>query len=455
MIIQNFRDRKKELRELEEVLKSKKFELMIIYGRRRIGKTELILKATENKKRIYYLAVGEKNLEKFYNVCLHHYPEVSKLKMDWETLFEFLKDKNEIVIIDEFQNLIKEDKNILHIFQSITDLILKNSKVKLFLLGSSVSVMTSKVLQYKSPLYGRRTGSIELKATSFFDLIEFFPNSNFEELLEIYGFGDGIPFYLVGIDKDFWSWLEEEIKKEKSFLGDEVDFLMRYEFENVSTYKLILEAIAYGKTKMNEIKDFMKIKRTDISPYLRNLLEVKMIKRIVPITENVKSRMGRYYLSDNFLKFWFRYIYPNLSSIEEGIFDINIIRRDYSTYLGYVFENVAKQFLIKERDKFFCFTDIGRWWYKDKEIDIIAMNKQKREIAFFECKWKDLKEGKARKILGELREKSKFVEWKRKKEYFGLIAKKVEGKNDLRRMGYFVFDSDDLERALGKKSRKD
>jgi len=315
--------------------------------------------------------------------------------------------------------------------------------------------MTSKVLQYKSPLYGRRTGSIELKATSFFDLIEFFPNSNFEELLEIYGFGDGIPFYLVGIDKDFWSWLEEEIKKEKSFLGDEVDFLMRYEFENVSTYKLILEAIAYGRTKMNEIKDFMKIKRTDISPYLRNLLEVKMIKRIVPITENVKSRMGRYYLSDNFLKFWFRYIYPNLSSIEEGIFDINIIRRDYSTYLGYVFENVAKQFLIKERDKFFCFTDIGRWWYKDKEIDIIAMNKQKREIAFFECKWKDLKEGKARKILGELREKSKFVEWKRKKEYFGLIAKKVEGKNDLRRMGYFVFDSDDLERALGKKSRKD
>lgn len=443
MIIQNFRNRKKELKELTEALDSNKFELVVIYGRRRIGKTELILKATENRKRIYYLAVGEKNLERFYALCLKHYPEVSKFKMDWETLFEFLKGRAEVVVIDEFQNLIQEDRNVLNIFQAITDIVLKDSKLKLFLLGSSVSMMTSKVLDYKSPLYGRRTGSMELNAISFFDLKDFFPKFGIEELIETYGFADGIPFYLVKINKGFWSWLKDEIKKEKTFLRDEVDFLMRYEFEDVSTYKLILEAIAYGKTKLNEIKDFIKVKRTDISPYLKNLLEVRMIERVVPITERENSRLGRYYLSDNFLKFWFRYIYPNLSSIEEEIFDITAIKKDYSSYLGHIFEDVAKQFLIKRRP--FSFTKIGKWWYKDKEIDIVALNVQTKEILFVECKWKEKVD--AEKILNELKEKSRYVQWHngKRKEYFAIFVKSFREK--FKEKNLMLFDLKDLERV--------
>jgi AAA+ ATPase superfamily predicted ATPase len=159
-----------ELETLKMHLSSNKFELLIIYGRRRIGKTELISQATKDMKRIYYLATTRKNLERFYSLCSKHFPEISKLKMDWETLFDFLKDKVDVIIIDEFQNLIEEDKNILSVFQSIVDLILKNSKVKLILIGSSVSMITSHVLSYKSPLYGRRTGSMEVKPVSFFDL---------------------------------------------------------------------------------------------------------------------------------------------------------------------------------------------------------------------------------------------------------------------------------------------
>ena len=108
---------------------------------------------------------------------------------------------------------------------------------------------------------------------------------------------------------------------------------MKYEFEDASTYKLILEAIANGKTKLNEIKDFIKVKRTDLTPYLKNLIEVKMVERIVPITENEKSRKGRYYLGDFFLKFWFRHVYRNLSSIEEGIFNAGIIKKSTANTL--------------------------------------------------------------------------------------------------------------------------
>ena len=441
MIIQ-FKDRKKERHELDEVLNSKTFEFIVIYGRRRIGKTELILKATENKKRIYYLAIGAKNLERFYNICIGHYPQVSKLKMDWEVLFDFLKDNAETVVIDEFQNMIQEDANILNIFQSVTDTILKDSPLKLFLLGSSISVMTSRVLDHKSPLYGRKTGSLELKSVSFFDLKEFFPKAGMEELVEIYGFADGVPYYLVRIDRSFWLWLKDEVEKERGFLKDEVDFLMRYEFEDVSTYKLILEAIAHGKTKLNEIKNYMNVKRTDISPYLRNLIEVGMIKREVPITENVRSRLGRYHISDNFLKFWFRYIYPNVSSIEEGIFDIDIIKRDYNRYLGHIFEDVSKQFLIKERDNIFKFSKIGKWWHKEREIDIVALNESTEEIMFIECKWQDLSAKQVDKILAELKEKSKFVRWNNdtRKEQFAIIAKHIKDKDKLRKKGVLVFD---------------
>ena len=112
-------------------------------------------------------------MDRFYNLCLNYFPELNKYKKDWEVLFDFLKDKVDVIIIDEFQNLIKEDKNILTIFQNIVDNILKNSKIKLIIVGSSISMIKSKVLSYKSPLYGRRTLSYKLKPISFFDLKEF------------------------------------------------------------------------------------------------------------------------------------------------------------------------------------------------------------------------------------------------------------------------------------------
>ena len=441
MIIQ-FKNRTKELSEIKEVLESDDFELIIFYGRRRVGKTELILNSTKATNRIYYLAVGENNLKRFYDRCSSQFPEVLKLKQDWEVLFDFLKEKVDVIIIDEFQNLISEDKNILNIYQSIIDSDLKDSKMKLFFLGSSISMIQSNLLSYKSPLYGRRTGSMQIKPVSFFDMNKFFPDKSMGELAKIYGFSDGIPFYLVRIDDEFWKWLSEEIKKQRSFLKDEIDFMLRYEFEDVSTYKLVLEAIANQKTKLSEIKDYIKVKRTDLSPYLSNLIQVGLIKRIVPITENEKSRLGRYYLSDNFLKFWFRFIYPNLSYIEEQSLSINSIKRDYDSYMGFIFENICTQYIKKTRMK--KYTKIGNWWHKDNEIDIIALDEDSKKIMFSECKWKDNVD--AKKILSELKSKKIHVRWNNetRKEHYIIFAKSFSIKTDEAE----CIDLDDMKKLM-------
>jgi len=281
-------------------------------------------------------------------------------------------------------------------------------------------MITEKVLSYKSPLYGRRTGSLKLRPMNFFTLREFFPSCSWEELVEIYGMTDGIPFYIIQVKPPFWELLEEELKNPISFFKDEVDFLLRYEFSEVTTYKRILEAIALGKTTLKEIKDFTGLRNSDITPYLRNLIEADLIVREVPITEKKTSKKGRYYVLDNFLAFWFRFIYPNLSRIEEGIFNVDEIKGEYPRYLGWVFEKIARQFLI-ELNKInklpFKFEKIGRWWYKEEEIDIVAFNQD--NILFGECKWRNQKVDMS--VLNNLIEKSMIFNYCKK--FYVLFSK--------------------------------
>ncbi len=442
-----FVDRDEELKSLRERLSSDDFELIIIYGRRRVGKTRLVLEAVKGKEHIYYLAVEGDNLRHFKRFASKVMPEIAHVQEDWESYFNFLRDR--IVIIDEFPNLIKEDPGVVSIFQRIVDLTLKGTKTKLILLGSSVSMMSDKVLSYKSPLYGRRTASIKLKPLKFMHLKEFFPNLSWEELVEIYGFADGIPYYLEKVKPPFWSWLAEEIRRPDTFLKDELDFMMKYEFAEVTTYKRILEAIAFGRNTPKEIREYIKARHSDITQYLKNLIETEFIVREVPITEGAKSKRGRYYIADNFIAFWFRYVYPNLSAIEEGIFEVEEIKRDYPSYLGFIFEKVAKQFLIElnRRGKLpFKFTKIGKWWYKDKEIDLVALNEREKKALFVEVKWSNLRDREVEKILKNLERISELTGLDEYSKYYGIIAKSVEFKGDL------IWDLKDFNRLTGSLS---
>jgi len=171
---------------------------------------------------------------------------------------------------------------VLSLFQRIIDTHLKNTKTKLIILGSSISMMGDKVLSYSSPLYGRKTGVLKIQPLKFKYLKEFFPEADRKELVEIYGFADGIPYYLEKIKLPFWDYLNTELHKIDSFLKYEIDFLMKYEFDEPIMYKKILEAIAYGNTTLGAIKDYIGVKHSDITPYLRNLIETEFIIKELP-----------------------------------------------------------------------------------------------------------------------------------------------------------------------------
>ncbi|AWR96761.1 AAA family ATPase [Acidianus sulfidivorans JP7] len=385
-----FVNREKELESLKERLSSPNFELIIIYGRRRIGKTSLILKAIQDMQdSIYYLATEKNNLPKFKEVCKKKFPEVEYIKEDWEALFHFLKDK--IVIIDEFPYMVEEDKTIVSTFQRIVDNILKTTKTKLILLGSSISVMED-AISYKSPLYGRSTASMKIRELRFKALKSY--GFDIEEAVKIYGFAGGVPLYLNKVKQPFYKWINEEIKRVDSFIKDEIDFLLRYEFRDISTYKEILYAISLGKNSLGEIKDFVRI-NGDISSYLNKLERIELISRELPITES-KRKGGKYVIIDNFTNFWFRFIYPNLSFIEEGKYEID--EESYNQYLGFIFEKIAREF-VKDN---YPISKIGRQWWKDVEVDILALGKIK--IAG-ECKWSN--DVDPDRVLFELEEKMK------------------------------------------------
>ncbi len=440
-----FVNRIDELNAIQERLNNNNFELIILYGRRRIGKTRLILESIKDMEHIYFFATESDNLKHFKIASSRVIPETAYAAEDWESLFNFLKDK--IVIIDEFPNMIKENSTVVSEFQKIVDTKLMDTKTKLILLGSSISMMGNKVLSYQSPLYGRKTGVIKLKSLGFKHLLDFFPKANLEKILEIYGISDGIPYYLEKIGYPFWDWLEKELFRPDTFLKYEIDFLMKYEFEDIGTYKHILEAIAFGKNTPVEIRNFMGVRHSDITPYLRNLMEVEFIERAVPVLESEKSKLGRYFLKDNFLRFWFRFIYPNLSAIEEGIFSIDEIKSEYNTYLGRIFEKAAKEFIIEMNNKNtlpFRLQKLGRWWRKGEEIDLVGLMEKgkKKQAIFFEVKWSTLRKGEIKRILTDLVRKSELLGLKDYEKHFGIIAKKTAEKKGL------IFDLKDFNRVF-------
>ncbi len=438
--IMKFVDREEELSAIRSRLDSNDFEMIVVYGRRRIGKTRLILEALAERPHIYYLAVEGDNIRHFIKAASRSVPKIAHVREDWESIFSFLID--EIVVIDEFPNLIKEDSRILSLLQRIVDTQLQKSKTKLILLGSSISMMKNKVLSYRSPLYGRRTSTLKLGPLKFIKLKEFFPLVSWKELVEIYGFAGGIPYYLEKLGTPFWSWLERELRTSDTFLKEEVDFLLKYEFTDLVTYKRILEAIAHGKNTSKEIRDYTGMTHSDITPYLRNLMEVELVKREVPVTESWNSKRGRYYLAENFLNFWFRFIQPNLSLIEEGIFNVEEIRREYPQYLGSIFEDIARQFimeLIRERKLNITPSRVGRWWRRDEEVDLVVIDDRSRRALLIEVKWSDLSERDVLRVIGRLQGKGDLLLNGYEKSY-GIVARSAKKVN-----GLLVWDLRDFD----------
>ena len=284
---------------------------------------------------------------------------------------------------------------------------------------------------------------MELEPLRFRYLGDFFPGTGWEEMCRIFAVTDGIPYYIEKVRPPMWEWLEDELKRPDSFMRQEVDFLLKYEFTDSRTYRRFLEAIANGNHTPVEIRNYTGMKHSDITPYLRNLMDVKMVVREIPVTEGERSRKGRYFIADNLLTFWFRFILPNRSSIQEGLFTVDMIKDDFNRYMGKVFERIAREFVIdlnNNTDKLpFRLGRIGRWWHREEEIDIVGLDQNKKRAILFEVKWKDLKKGDVKRILGELERKSGLMGLDGYQFEFGIVARKSAYKEK------YVFDLRDFD----------
>jgi len=352
-------------------------------------------------------------------------------------------------VIDEFSYLLLADKNTPAVFQYVIDEIL-DERFFLILSGSLVGLMEG-LMGYTNPLYGRRTAQLKLKPLNFFHVAEYFKERPLGTVVKIYSVTGGIPMYFKLFKGENF---EEELLRlafsPTSILYEEPEFILREELGDVHRYYLILEAIAFGKHRVSEIAQFAGIEAKDMPKYLRTLISLDLVKREIPITESERSKKARYYIKDNFFHFWFRFVKPNRGRIEIGTFEMDW--NAFNAYVGRAFEEMAKEFLIElnKRGKLpFKFERIGRWWHKNEEIDLVALNEREKKVLFVEVKWKELNERKARGILKDLEMKSELVGLNEWEKFYGLVAKSLEGKGELRAEGFSVWDLGDFKRLIG------
>ncbi len=449
-----FLDRTKELKLLEQLYAEKKPKLIILYGKRRVGKTELLNEFAERHKALYLSARQESEkdqLKKISEETAEFFKdEVLKLSpfQNYDALFTYLEQKETPILFDEFPFLAESNKALPSILQEHWDKKFSKKNTFLLLCGSSIRMMES-LLGYQSPLYGRRTEQILLEPMKFKDAINFFPELTQEQKIINYAILGGTPAYLKEFNykKTALTNIKEKILQKNTFLSQDTLFVIRQELNEPSTYYSIIKSIAKGNTQISEIMNDTGLDKGTITKYLQVLQSLQLIERKVPITEKnpEKSRKGIYLLKDNYFKFWFKFVFENTEYIEQNRQEKLIeekIKPELPAFIGKAYEEIALDWL-KEQKQFNNYL-IGQWWDKNNEIDITGIDKEKNQILFGEVKWKTLSKEQAMQIINKLKEKARSVTWgENPARKYMLIAKKIEAKETLAKQDY-IFDVNDL-----------
>ncbi len=434
-----FIDREDEIQKLERW----DGDVALIFGRRRVGKTRLIKEFIQGKNALYLLCAdkGSKyNLRNFSQIISEKYG-VPGLRFDsFKEMFQFLADQEtEVICIDEFGYLVKS--GVVPEFQEIIDEVLEQ---KLILCGSNVSTMKSEITGYDSPTYGRMDLIKKINPLKFKDVLEWFPGIGMEEGVMLYGATGGVPRYLEFFDgKNVKEEIREKMIDPDLMLYRDTKLLLQEEMPEPTRYYLILESIARGKNSLTEIANYSKIDRNQIPYYLNTLKDLGFVKHEKPL---LAKKRGVYGMTDNYMKFWFRFISPFYEEIDSE--DLRNAKKnfdkEFNTYLGEVFEEVCRE-MIKETEMI-DYTQMRRWWYKDKEIDITAVKEDEKEIFLGECKWSD--DVDADRIVSKLKEKANHLRWNKKdrKENYLVFARSFDERTERAE----CFDLEDLKALCGR-----
>lgn len=437
--MEQFIDRESEMETLQSEYDRKGSSLVIMYGRRRVGKTTLISQFIKDKKALFFLASEESEAQNrnAFKDKTADFIENELLKnadiKNWEIIFKAITDTSfnskPVIVIDEFQYIGKSNPAFPSIFQRIWEETLKDKSIMVILCGSLISMMESQTLSYNSPLYGRRTAQIRLKQIPFRYYREFFPGKNRRELIEMYSVTGGVPKYIELFSEcdDIYKSIQNCILNRSGYLYDEPHFLLQQEVTEIGSYFSIIKAIAAGNSKLSAISTVLEIKSTSLTKYLKTLIDLDILEREVPVTEEnpEKSKKGLYKIKDNYIRFWFAFVYPNMSFIESGNSRIvmNKIRKGLiSGHTAFVYEDVCRERMwdLNAEDFWpFHFSKIGRWWDGKNEIDIAAIDPEEKNLILGECKF--WQEPVGINIFRELEEKARNVDWQNQNRHVWFV----------------------------------
>lgn len=427
-----FVNRQHELKLLEEIWKRDGFSLVIVYGRRRVGKTRLLTTFAEDKRHIYYVAI-----EAPYDFLCNDFSRSVSDSIDLpvsgdiieviESIPKLVREKV-LIVIDEFQYIVEADKGFISRLQRAIDTTLSDKDIMLVVCGSAVSFFEKKLLGYKSPLFGRRTASYKLKPLAFRDIKGFFPKYNIEDLITIYGIVGGTPAYLEKLDPKVSAFDNiYNIITPGSYLYDEVLNLLRQEVREPRTYLSILASVADGRDTMSEVTNLVKIDPRSIIKYISLLEELDILERARPLgfKRPVKLR-----IKDNYFRFWFTYNYRLRSMLEAFRLDeaYEYIKARFNEYIAKVFEELIPDLVYDLYSHNIVVTrpvEVGKWWHKDTEIDCIVRDPG-NSTTFIEVKWSTLSVSDTKRLLRELERKATKSGLASPSNYYLVVAKEIK-----------------------------
>ena len=401
-----FVSRTAELEFLNNEFSGDKSAFTVVYGRRRVGKTSLLKEFIQNKRALYFLAESESDLENrfaFARSLTEFNSAVDFTRYaapEWEEMFSqichYAQTAKLVLVIDEYQYLCMARAGFSSVLQRIWDMRMQDSNVMLILCGSLVGMMESETLNYSSPLYGRRTGQIRLKQIEYQYFSEFFPELDEQQLIPLYSVTGGIPKYIEQFSgtKPLAKEISANILNKNCLLYEEPIFLLEKEVRDLGSYFSLLKTIAQGEHKIGKIATRMGVRQQQLTRHLETLRTLDLIERVVPVTDAYpeKSKKGLYFIKDNFIEFWFKFVYPFRSYLELGNIGYvadKINEQLTERHVSFVYEKICQDdfqrnaFALVQAHYHRC----GRWWDSVNEIDFVALNEETGEIAFCECKY--------------------------------------------------------------------